>query len=66
MLTADPGSGRREWPRFRDWMGKSLPAALATWLGPLDIVYDGQTALNPKNKFVFGYHPHGLFPIGAP
>ena len=33
-------------------------------MGNVEVVYDGQEKLDPSSKYVFGYAPHGLFPIG--
>ncbi len=32
----------------------------------MGVVYDGGAKLDPGRRYVFGYAPHGLFPIGAP
>ena len=31
----------------------------------MEVVNEGSTPLSPDQRYVFGYHPHGLFPIGA-
>ena len=59
-------AGKREWPAFRDWFARNLAPALDAWMGDVGVVYDGQEKLDPGSKYVFGYAPHGLFPIGAP
>lgn len=33
-------------------------------MGTVDVVYDGDVPLDPSKRYVFGYAPHGLFPIG--
>ena len=58
--------GRREWPAFRDWFARNLTPALNAWMGDVDVVYEGKQKLDPLQKYVFGYAPHGLFPIGEP
>ena len=30
------------------------------------MVYEGEKKLDPGSRYVFGYAPHGLFPIGEP
>ena len=57
-------AGKREWPAFRDWFARNLAPALDAWMGDVQVVYDGQEKLDPSSKYVFGYAPHGLFPIG--
>ena len=59
-------AGKREWPAFRDWFSRNLAPALDAWMGDVEVVYDGQDKLDPSSKYVFGYAPHGLFPIGEP
>lgn len=59
------GAGKREWPAFKAWFARSLQPALNAWMGDVDVVYDGASPLDPSNKYVFGYAPHGLFPIGG-
>ena len=58
-------AGRREWPAFRDWFADSLTPALNAWMGSVEVVYEGRQALDPERRYVFGYAPHGLFPIGV-
>ena len=57
-------AGWREWPAFRSWFARNLTPALNAWMGEVDVVYDGQETLDPAQRYVFGYAPHGLFPIG--
>ncbi|CAK0784954.1 hypothetical protein CVIRNUC_008159 [Coccomyxa viridis] len=59
-------TGKREWPAFRDWFAHNLAPALDAWMGNVEVVYAGQEKLDPSSKYVFGYAPHGLFPIGGP
>ena len=59
-------AGKREWPAFRDWFARNLAPALDAWMGSVEVVYDGREKLDPGSKYVFGYAPHGLFPIGEP
>ena len=60
-----PRAGSREWPWLREWLRTHLGTALRAWFGHLEVVYDGRAPLSPQQRYVFGYHPHGLFPIGA-
>jgi hypothetical protein len=57
-------TGKREWPAFKAWFARNLEPALKAWMGTVDVVYDGDERLDPSRKYVFGYAPHGLFPIG--
>ncbi|CAL8469789.1 g9331 [Coccomyxa elongata] len=59
-------TGKREWPAFKDWFARNLQPALNAWMGSVEVVYDGIVPLDPCKKYVFGYAPHGLFPIGGP
>lgn len=47
------------------WFSENLQPSLEAWIGPVDVVYDGAKPLLPDGRYVFGYQPHGLFPIGA-
>jgi len=58
-------TGKREWPAFRDWFASNLAPALTAWMGSVEVVYEGSEKLHPGSRYVFGYAPHGLFPIGA-
>ena len=56
--------GRREWPAFVDWFSENLQPSLEGWIGPVQVVYEGAKPLPADGRYVFGYQPHGLFPIG--
>lgn len=56
--------GSREWPWFKSWLTQHLGVALRAWFGSLEVIYDGKASLASNERYVFGYHPHGLFPIG--
>lgn len=43
----------------------TMETALVSWFGHVEVVRDGSSALDPGGKYIFAYHPHGLFPIGA-
>lgn len=64
-----PGSpehtGRREWAPIQKWCHVNMETALKAWFGNVEVVREGTSRLNPHDKFIFGYTPHGLFPIGA-
>ena len=65
MHALSPLAGWREWPAFRAWFARNLTPALNSWMGDVDVVYDGDEKLDPAQRYVFGYAPHGLFPIGG-
>ncbi len=58
-------SGRREWPRFRNWVGAQAQRVLPTLLGSFQVVAAPGAEFDREKRYVFGYAPHGLFPIGA-
>ena len=58
-------AGQREWPAIKAWLGANLQPSLQAWFGSVEVVYEGKAPPPPDQKYVFGYHPHGLFPIGA-
>ena len=57
-------TGRREWPAFVDWFSRNLQPSLEGWIGPVEVIYEGAKPLPVDGRYVFGYQPHGLFPIG--
>lgn len=42
-----------------------METALKAWFGNVEVVREGTTPFDPQDKFIFGYTPHGLFPIGT-
>lgn len=42
-----------------------METALKAWFGNVEVVREGNTPLDPADKYIFGYTPHGLFPIGV-
>ena len=59
------GVGRREWAPIQKWCHKHMETALKAWFGNVEVVREGTTPFDPQDKFIFGYTPHGLFPIGT-
>lgn len=47
-----------------DWFSENLQPSLEGWIGPVEVVYEGAKPLLADGRYVFGYQPHGLFPIG--
>ncbi|KAL3152102.1 hypothetical protein ABBQ32_001207 [Trebouxia sp. C0010 RCD-2024] len=58
-------TGRREWAPIQKWCHKHMETALRAWFGNVEVVREGTTPFDPEDKYIFGYAPHGLFPIGA-
>ncbi|DBB16381.1 hypothetical protein WJX82_004098 [Trebouxia sp. C0006] len=58
-------TGRRESALIQKWCHKHMETALKAWFGNVEVVREGTTPFDPQDKFIFGYAPHGLFPIGA-
>lgn len=58
-------TGSREWPRFRNWLGEQAEKVLPYWFGFLDVQLEDGATFSPEQKYVFGYLPHGLYPLGA-
>ena len=65
LLRLPGAAGCREWPWLQEWLRLHLGAALRAWFGSVQVVYEGSKPVPPGLKYVLGYHPHGLFPIGA-
>ena len=64
--------GKGEWIELQKWIGLQAERFLPSWLGSFEIVLDSpETAKDDFNpalthrKYVFGYVPHGLYPISA-
>jgi hypothetical protein len=57
--------GRRDWPAFRHWLGAAAEEALAAALGSFEVRAAPGAVFESNKKYVFGYAPHSLFPLGA-
>lgn len=58
--------GSREWPAFRDWLGSTCAWVLPRWFeGSLEVVVEDGAHFDKDQRYVFGYVPHGLYPLGA-
>jgi 2-acylglycerol O-acyltransferase 2 len=58
-------TGHREWPMFRNWLGEQAERVLPYWFGFLDVKVEEGAVFSREQKYVFGYLPHGLYPLGA-
>lgn len=61
-------AGKRTWPAFRDWISACLEPSLEWWFGGVTVITDWQgsphDAPSADGKYIFGFHPHGLYPTG--
>jgi hypothetical protein len=57
--------GRREWRPFQEWLSARMEPALEAWFGKVEVLRESAAPPPPGGSYIFGYHPHGLFPIGA-
>lgn len=58
--------GSREWPAFRDWLGRTCARVLPRWFDNiLEVVVEDGARFDKDQRYVFGYVPHGLYPLGA-
>ena len=58
--------GSREWPAFRDWLGETCAWVLPRWFdNRLEVVLEDGATFDKEQRYVFGYVPHGLYPLGA-
>ena len=57
-------AGRREWPWAQLWINQNIETSLKAWFGSVEVVRESWEPLDPNERYIFGYTPHGLFPIG--
>ncbi len=58
--------GSREWPAFRDWLGRTCAWVLPRWFeNSLEVIVEDGAKFDKNQRYVFGYVPHGLYPLGA-
>lgn len=57
--------GCRKIPAVRNWFTKHLSRCLRFWQGEVELIYAGHGKPDPKESYIFGFHPHGLYPLGA-
>ena len=58
-------TGCRKWPWFQEFFGKHVKRSLQRWLGDVAVVNSSGRKLDPEQKYIYGYHPHGMYPVGA-
>lgn len=58
-------TGSREWPAFQKWLGGEAERVLPMWFGSLSVQVEQGATFHPDQSYVFGYLPHGLYPLGA-
>lgn len=58
-------TGSREWPAFQNWLGGHAERVLPMWFGSLSVEVEPGATFHPDRSYVFGYLPHGLYPLGA-
>ena len=58
-------TGCRKWPEFQSFIGPYVEKSLNRWFGRAEVINASGKKLDPKGKYIYGYHPHGLYPVGA-
>lgn len=63
------GAAGRAWPAFEQWLERHIDAVAEEWLGGVQVIADWAGRRAPVRggggrKYVFAYHPHGLYPSG--
>eukprot|EP00210_Caulerpa_lentillifera_P003438 g3281.t1 len=58
-------TGCRRWPEFQQFIGPYIEKSLSLWFGGVQVVNSTGEKLDPKRKYIYGYHPHGMYPVGA-
>lgn len=69
-------TGCRQSPWFRGWLSRTLEPSLDAWLGSFEVIRDADEGeieaptlrggvVPAQQRYVFGYHPHGEYPLGA-
>jgi len=58
-------TGSRRWPGFQRFFVQYLQTSLELWFGKAEIINSTGNKLDPEGKYIYGYHPHGLYPAGA-
>jgi len=58
-------TGCREWPWFRQFISRYIDKSLERWFGRAEVIMSSGKKLDPQGKYIYGYHPHGMYPVGA-
>lgn len=58
-------TGCRKWPAFQAFIAKHIEASLKRWFGRIEVINAAGKKLDPEEKYIYGYHPHGMYPVGA-
>lgn len=62
-------TGSRAWPLVQRWANKYMTLMADLWLGGSKVVYDGsgERMQLPEtcDRVIYGFHPHGLYPVAA-
>ncbi|GAX74485.1 hypothetical protein CEUSTIGMA_g1934.t1 [Chlamydomonas eustigma] len=58
-------TGSRRWPWLVKWFGENLDASMKFYFGGFEIIRDFKADPDPSRRYIFGFHPHGLYPTGA-
>lgn len=67
LKPGDPATdGSQYWDAFITSVAENMETALPIWLGKeLRILADHPEKITTDGKYIFGYHPHGLYPATA-
>lgn len=62
-------TGSRAWPLMQRWANKYMTLMADLWLGGSKVIYDGpgdRIRLPATcDRVIYGFHPHGLYPVAA-
>lgn len=58
-------TGCRRWTWLCSWFSANVERALVHYFGSLEVVRQGDAQIDANKSFVFGFHPHGMYPTGA-
>ncbi|MEW5310901.1 MAG: hypothetical protein WDW38_002655 [Sanguina aurantia] len=58
-------TGSGAWPRLMDWISDNMEHSLMFWFGSVVLRSECKAPPDPTGRYVFGFHPHGLYPTGA-
>lgn len=58
-------TGSRQWPWLCAWFTRAVEISLTHWFGNVEVIRDFEGEVDPDKRYIFGFHPHGLYPTGA-